>query len=109
VTWGERIAKWPSTHINLITGWVLFVGTILIGWGAMLFKFSLDLPLYTVLLVTTGTWAGVAAPLALVGKRATEKPELTKKTTTTEEGPPRTVTTEEETVSRGTLKEKEGE
>jgi hypothetical protein len=107
VTFSERIAKWPSTHINLLTGWVLFVATVLIGFASLLLRFSLDLALYTTLLIATGTWAGVAAPLALVGKRATEKPELTKKTTTTEEGPPRTVTTEEETVSRGTLKEGE--
>jgi hypothetical protein len=96
MTLSERIAKWPSTHINLITGWVLFVGTIIIGWTALLLKFTLDESLYTILLVTTGAWAGVAAPLALVGKRATEKPEL-RKTTTTEEGPPTKRTTVEET------------
>lgn len=85
------ITEWPSTHVNLATGWVLFVGTVLLGWGALVFDLNINESLYVTLIIATGAWAGVAAPAALVGKRATTKPELT--VTVKEAGPPAKETT----------------
>ena len=88
-----KITDWPSTHVNLITGWALFVLTILVGLGAIVFKLAIDESLYVTILIATGAWAGVAAPAALIGKRATTKLEM--QTVVTEPGPPakKTVTT----------------
>ena len=85
-----KITDWPSTHVNLATGWALFVGTVLLGWGALVFNRPLNESLYVTLIIATGAWAGVAAPAALIGKRATTKPEM--QTVVTEPGPPAKVT-----------------
>lgn len=86
-----KITNWPSTHINLVSGWACFVITIILGWFAAMLDLKINEGMYTTLLITTGAWAGVAAPAALIGKRATTKPEMS--VTVTETGSPAKTTT----------------
>jgi hypothetical protein len=106
VTWSERIARWPSTHVNLISSWVAMVVSIALSWVIVLRNLTVNDSVYYFLMAAVFAWAGVTAPAVLIGKRATEKPEL-RQTTTTEAGPPARTVTTTESVPRGTPKEGE--
>lgn len=100
MTLSERIAAWPSTHINLMSSWVILVISIIVSWVIVIKNIDVNEAVYYFLMGAIFAWAGISAPATLIGKRATEKPEM-RKTTFVDMGPPASTTTVEETSGVG--------
>jgi hypothetical protein len=100
MTLSERIAAWPSTHVNLISSWVILVISVIISWVVVIKNVNINEAVYYFLMGAIFAWAGISAPATLIGKRATEKPEM-RKTTVVDMGPPASTTTIEETKGVG--------
>jgi hypothetical protein len=93
-----KIAEWPSTHANLIAAWAAMIVSIILSWVIVLWKIDVNEAVYYFTMSAVFAWAGITAPAALIGKRATEKPEMRRKTVTAGD-PPVTTTLEESTAT----------
>lgn len=87
-----KLSEWPSTHVNLITSWAAMIVSVVLSWVIVLADLKINEGVYYFVMGAVFAWAGVTAPGALIGKRATTKPEM-QQVTVTEEGPPQKTTT----------------